>query len=220
MADLERIYDKLRKIKALEGSPTTGEAEAAAQAFYRVLARHNLSMAMWERVAEEEPRSRVNRHDVMLRNSASWRSTLFSVVARANFCRSIKGWENREYLFGEQRNIDASMEMYDWLEGLVDRVADGYPPPPGEPVRSFRNAFRYGMVIGISEALREEREKIEDPDLKAMVPVLKDAVDAAVNQEFPQLTNRRGPSLSSGAGYAIGKQEGRKVRRKRGQLPA
>lgn len=217
--NVEKIYDKLKKLKALESSTSPHEAEAAAAAFYRVLVRHNLSMREWE-MAVEQPDTGVQEKYLDLTNGATWRGSLLHVVARANQCRTLRVDSGREVVFGHQRSIDAALDMYKWLEGVIETVTATYPIPPNESVKAFRNAFRHGMVSGITRALREEQEELGNGDYRSLVLVMAKEVEDAMRAAYPETTKARPVRVSSGNGWMRGREQGSKIRRRREALPA
>lgn len=220
MAVPENIYEKLRKCKALADQATSpGEAEAAARAFHRLMAKHNLSMELWE-IEAGRSQSSVVKFDYKVKSTSVWRAHLLHVASKANYCKAIAGYDGRHYIFGTPRNVKATTELYEWLSDVVDKVAASYKAPPGENVKAFRNAFRHGMVTGIRSALSQESNEIRqrNPSLSAVVPVLIDEAEAEARKTFPRLTKLKADVDGSTRAYMLGVDEGKRVRRRVDQL--
>lgn len=208
----QSLVDKIQKLKTLaERAGTEGEMYAATTAINRLLLRHNLSMEEWER--EVGTPSSVQRRDYLLSNSASWRSRLMHVVARANLCKIVIGWRGRVYVFGTKRNLDAAFDMFKWLEQWVE-VSTGSLATEGmlmTSIRSYRNSYRLGMVTGISQALAESNNEIRmgDGASAALVPLMEQEVEAEAQRHFPNTKKQAKPRLSDVEAYYKGVQKGR-----------
>src|SRR5689334_16506295 len=123
--DWSDILDKLGKLKTLsDRAGTLAEAEAAAAAMTRLLLKYNLSMVDVTAHLDGSANP-VKRVDDPLENTAMWRTLLIYEIAKANLCDLVRlNGGKTVALFGHDHNLIVVKELYLWLVGEIDRLAD------------------------------------------------------------------------------------------------
>lgn len=154
--------EKVRLMLETKGC-TEEEAATRSAVAMRLLAKHNLDMAM---VSDKKIEDSV-RHDMKKSGGLyQWQRDLWKSVAKLNFCIyfSIKGltkgstYQNR--VIGRQENVIATEVMAGYLQQTVDRLAQDWAKSEGRNVFCREAiAYREGMADRLCARLREVREE-------------------------------------------------------------
>lgn len=153
MSEKESVARKIRKLLALAKSPNANEAASATAKARRMLIEHGLT----ERDLGEDP-GEVGVHVWREFEGAvnSCVGQLVSVVASASMCRAVimdAGKTHQWGLIGKASNTEAASAQLDFLfasmEGSLVFAGAGRG-------RTWRNDYRLGWVLAISEFLAEE----------------------------------------------------------------
>lgn len=184
----------IEKVRLMLDTRGCTEEEAATRSAVamRLLAKHNLDMAM---VADKKIEDSA-RHDMKKSGGLyQWQRDLWTAVAKLNFCVyfSIKGltkgstYQNR--VIGRQENVIATEVMAGYLQQTVDRLAQEWAKSRSMNVFcKDAIAYREGMADRLCARLREAREERLEEDRR------KAAAEA---------TRARHPSSAPGAALVV-----------------
>jgi len=201
--DVDKIIDKLRKIKAHAESAAKIGSEAEAEAFaamlQQLLLKHKIEMTDLELEAEEadEPvgTKPINWEDVKVRkNRIAWIEQLAAIVAKAYFCQIIVHARTSVItLVGRKGDVAVAEFMIVTLTRLAEKLAkkefgklyrqDRYA------AHGFKDSFLKSFVRRIHERLELERRGAESKSSTALVRINR--ADAAV-QAFLDEARRAG----------------------------
>ncbi|MFN8017408.1 MAG: DUF2786 domain-containing protein [Acidimicrobiales bacterium] len=197
------------------------EAEACMAKAQELMARHSIDQAL---VVGTGPAPAVGDAMVTIPAPyASAKASLLGAVARANRCRAVvaNGPSGTKYctLVGFPADLEATQTLFSSLSIQAVRFMLREPVPPFDGVRRFRHAFLLAYAHRIGQRLRmAERAALLEAERAAYAAgdmsgtssvgvVLADRskqVDAELERRFPNL-RARSTSISSGAGYASGR---------------
>ena len=219
------IIEKIRKLRAIteRRGATEGEALAAEQRMFRLLAKYNLEISQ---IPDDEPTERDTRieSESADRPSSVWKQFLYTAVANLNFSECFT-WRQHIIVVGTRANRIATLEMASYLMETVERLANKEAAEiPGDERRHFRHSYAEGCamrIYGRLEQMRLEaqagRMKAEDPN--SLLPALADVyqtnrarVDDFIADHFGKVY-RRTHYTSGGhdGGYILGYNAGGKV---------
>lgn len=146
---------------------TEHEAANATTQVMRLLAKHNLSMAEFDKIANPVEDINTNRLQEDGQSIPRWKTNLLNSIAHAHFCDLYltHGYRATTHvLVGRGTNVQAVKIVYSFLCDVVDSEAkaalkayEGW-----EHGKAYSNSFRLGMVSRISTRLRDEEKKIHD----------------------------------------------------------
>jgi hypothetical protein len=163
---LERVIDKVRKLRALSTSSNAFEAAAAAAAAERLLLAHELTEA---EIARHAPPARdacaaAPPLDSFPAHVPRWRSHLAAYLARIHGCATWLDptWDDAAgratwalRVAGRPGDVAIVRDLYTWLAGDVARLVAA-----AGGTRSARNAFAWGAVLGIHEHMDRVRAEL------------------------------------------------------------
>jgi hypothetical protein len=152
------IIEKIQKLRAIteRHGATEGEAIAAEQRIFRLLAKYNLEMSQ---IPDDEPTKRDTRieADSADRPSSVWKQYLYTAVANLNFSECFT-WRQHIIVVGTRANRIATLEMASYLIETVQRLANKETAEvPGDERRRFRHSYAEGCATRIYERLEQMR---------------------------------------------------------------
>ncbi len=217
----DAVLSKLNDIRSLrDRAGTQAEAEAAAAALTKMLAKYNLTMADLD-VRQANKVSEIDMHFVGIGNQARWRQTLLAVIADANFCRSVAivGVPICSVI-GTARNVAIVQSLYDNLVPEIDRLAAaGWTAAVAEKrvswfisTAEWKRGFRIGAVVGLAEAMAAAKNEAasEQQNGGALVVLLEQELDDALKRFHPK-TSIFGSASVHGSAYEEGRIVGRSL---------
>jgi len=202
------IIEAIRKLLALSKSPNEHEASLALEKAQALLLKHNLDMAAVAVTESPEPdsdRAMINEiveFDIW----QPWRPRLLNTIARRQFCHVIRTGDKEAHILGKCANVRVVVEMYNWVEPQVIRLADksGYK-------RGDKTSYIGGIIDTIARQLDIGRREFEaKPECHALVVNIQGESDRWYRQCFPNAVSRR-VSISNGSAYSHGQRDGRGV---------
>ncbi|MBV9485344.1 MAG: DUF2786 domain-containing protein [Frankiaceae bacterium] len=205
------ILERVRKLLAVAEHPNTpvAEADAAAQAAERLIAKYAIDEALLEAGAARHAVPEV-RTLVVEAPYASAKTVLVGAVARAYGVRAITlggGELTRMSLVGFATDLTAVEMLYTSL--LLQATTS--LRRQAETGRAFRRAFLIGFAAEVSDRLRTAHEEaVAETDVASTALVLRkreDEVDRALREHFPRLRQAR-VTVSSGHGLTAGRRSG------------
>lgn len=167
-APSSRIADKIAKLlKLANGNTTEAEASAAMEKVQELLANYNLTMADIEahggKTADDGKREKVKHEKSAM---YEYQRNLMKVVAEVHFCIyfasekstwSDKGqrWTRKKVhnIIGREVNVISARQMFDYLNGTIDKLANAVYPPPTNLCKSAVS-WKEGCAARLQERLR------------------------------------------------------------------
>jgi hypothetical protein len=205
------VLARIRKLLAVAEHPTTppGEADAAARAAERLVAKYAIDEALLE--ARAVTRSRPESRTLVVEAPyASAKSVLIAAVAMAHGAQAIshRGTDPaRVTLIG----FPSDLQLVDLL--YTSLLLQATTSLRRQPVtgRAFRRAFLIGFAAEVGDRLAEaRRDAVEDSGGPSTALALRDRdaeVADAVREHFPRLRSARA-TVSDGHGLAAGRRSG------------
>lgn len=166
--DMDKVVERIRKLRGLAQSSNVHEAAAAAAEAQRLMTEHRIEEASIQVGKEDEP---VSAEDVLQhmgrRLALGWERVLLNGVARANGCRTILyhcqrgyGVKGRFDIVGRKRDIDAVRYLFMMLRGEIERLADAWERDnvyDGMPLaKQAKTNFKLGAATEIQSRMREQ----------------------------------------------------------------
>lgn len=220
MSDLEKIIEKVARLRALSTSSNVHEAIAAAAAAERLIAEYRLSEADLEIDGEE---SELVEEEVFQygHNLSSWKCTLIAGLNKHYGCVGLirLGKPKRHISFGRKSDIELVKYMFSWLSLEIARLSQGACKGRG---KGFSNSFCHGAVCGVLEAMHRESEEQRSHATSTALAV----VDARLGQSQEFMTASRGKikkgmnigSARDANAYHAGKRAGAAINHRAAQL--
>jgi Protein of unknown function (DUF2786) len=208
----EDVLARVRKLLAVAEHPNTPpeEADNAARAAERMIAKHAIDTALLEAAATTHSRP-ASRTMVVEAPYASAKVTLAGVVASAHGVRAISvrgpAGPPTVVLVG----FEADLQVVDLLYTSLLLQATTSVRRQTESGRAFRRAFLIGFAAEVGERLKEaRREAVAEVGSASSALVLRNReheVDAAVREQFPRLRTSR-TTVSDRGGLIAGRRSG------------
>ena len=206
----ENVADLIRKLLALSQSSNENEAALAMSKAQALLIKYNLDMAEIKAKGEEAPddESMLINEDVTFDQYGTWQRHLVTVLSNRNFCHSIRTVEDGAIrILGRKANVRAVVEMYNWLEPQIIRlaVASGCK-------YSAKTSYCYGIIETIGSRLTESKEDYlqANTNCRALVANVQQESDGWYNQCYPTRSTRNAPVRNTYA-YQCGRSDGHGV---------
>lgn len=223
---LDRIYEKIRNLKAMANSNSVHEAATAAKKLQELLFKHNLELSgIPDRKKSEYLRDRVELGEG---RALAWKRELVFPVAAYNFCRAFyhHDVDNRGRLHrvnymgivGEPHNIEMVRYLMDYLSGEIIRLSESLWASEGYGAKvSWKQQFCYGAVQGVSEVLKEQFEKDRQAEVQTMaLVVVKDKDLQEALKKLVKLSPMSLTGATGAAGYSNGKAAGKNIQIRKG----
>ncbi len=236
--ELDNIWNKIRKIMALQESATKigeeGEAQAAAAAITRLLLKYDLSM-------EDIPNGEKIKNRVVLRDitfkvpydNLQWYSFMIGIVCTENSCQHLLGWKydgkkmvRCHKVVGREKNVEIVLYLISFLSNHFLAAAKRSRRNPDKklfvhnrqiflqtdvPVQVYMKSFLLGCVFGLERKLEEEKKAFSTSEITALTIRTSKEIEDFFEQENMQIANARKTSIKSldPVSFSKGKQVGR-----------
>lgn len=232
--ELDKIFDKIARLRALEASPgTPEEAAAAAAAVQRLAFRYNLSLKQIESAIDSGAVG-INRYWVEMElkpgSNYIWKQKLFQAICQTNFCREIynrvrtpngtSSFIDGVWVVGEEHNVRIVTDLYDYLRDTLLRLVDQYWKDiredfdrPSNYAVHYKSGFLAGAVDTITQRLQEqyEAQRKETNETTALVLVKDGELDTAVSRLFVGIDRKKSKQELHPGAYIAGVIAGKKV---------
>ena len=201
-----KIVDKIRKLLALGESPSEAEAQSAYAKAHELLRLYNLELSDITASVQSAVQGEVvdeGAHELL------YERVLMGVIATANYCAFViikgrvpgAGKASYQYkLFGREANIATTMVMFEYLRGVVRRLAD-VALRSMEVEHFVKKDFRIAMIRRLQERMEEQAiAEAQNSGGTALVVVSTEARDA-MRAAHPHLrySNVRSNDMSASA---------------------
>lgn len=207
----EDVLARIRKLLALAEHPATpaGEADAAARAAERLVAKYAIDEALLEAAAPTRSKPEIRTISID-KPYASSKTLLLGAVAHAHGVRAVtrRGDESpRVTLIGFASDLQVVDLLYTSL--LLQATTSLRRQP--ETGRAYRRAFLIGFAAEVGQRLlAAKREAMAESDTASVALALRDRdheVEAATRAEFPSLRTSR-TTVSDRRGLLAGRESG------------
>ena len=120
--DRERLLERIAKVLAMTASPSENEAAVAWTRVHTMLAEHNMTMA------DVGQRDLIGCDMHSKTDAKPWRRSLATQVGKMYFCLyffSQVPYEEGDahYFVGEKHNTTVARMMFDYITGMIERLA-------------------------------------------------------------------------------------------------
>jgi len=152
---------------------TENEAANASAHVMRLLAKYNLDITEFDKIANPVENIDQERIPNEQRSMPVWKTNLLQAIAKAHFCQIYLSHGYREtchVLVGKPTNVSAVKIVYGFLSDVVETEAkEALKHYKGfEHGKKYLNAFRLGMASRIAERLKQEMNLIQQDHVKAI----------------------------------------------------
>jgi Protein of unknown function (DUF2786) len=171
MSDIQRIIEKVQKLRKLARSDNIHEAEAAAAAADRLIQEHGLAEAQLEAQGQQvaEPVAEDATPLAAWHRASTWQRILASGLIRHYDCATYLYWDYKncnsvgnpalaQKVIGRASDIALVRYMWSWLSVEIERLAQLHKGNG----RSWLDSFRRGAVNGVLNKLFENKQKVRD----------------------------------------------------------
>lgn len=209
----------LRKIKSLlelsKDENSTHEAETAAKMAQQLMMKYNIEEA---EIHGHEPssleRSLYPVYKIMKGNEGTWIRSMFSTIAKFNFCSIVitekyvtDQYEEHFYILGSPTNIEMvtyiAEQLISRIRGIEKLYWERYT---GRDKRNtFRRGFFKGAVNGIYVKLEAQQEQFTEDDSTNALIVRK---DKELEEFKHKIFGKLGKSRSGGSSSRDGRSQG------------
>ena len=165
------IIEKIQKLRAIteRRGATEGEAIAAEERMFRLLAKYNLEISQIPDDEPTKPDTRIESESAK-RPSSVWKQYLYTAVANLNFSECFT-WRQHIIVVGTTANRIATLEMASYLVETVERLANREAAEvPGDERRRFRHSYAEGCATRIHERLEQMRVEAQAGRMKGRGP--------------------------------------------------
>lgn len=214
---LEKVIEKVRKLRALSTSSNEHEAAAAAAAAARLIQEHRLAEAALEQHVEQGARVDRDPLDTFGARVPSWKMRLSNGLAKLHGCICFSGGlgENRaSFLVGDPGDVLLVRDLYAWLVGEVVRLSLAHAGKG----QSFVNTYRCGCVDGVVAAMFLEQQAVQRTASSTALTVLEARTSAAadaLHAAFGRLRTTVRRVGGADEAYAAGRRDGAKISAKK-----
>jgi Protein of unknown function (DUF2786) len=228
--DLNKVTDKLKKLKAHAESAQKIGNEAEAQAFamkvQELLSQYKLSMSEidWNERDDNDPIDQESidygKYDIPYKESrVLWQEDLCRIIGKAYHCGIlISSHSNSLWLVGRQSDRAVAefmfVTIYRFLRNLSKREGRKHRIEARRAGAAFiaygwEESFRYGFISRLSERFEEEFRKVQSTDNSTSIIRLTNAIKEVdqwmSNQRYGSVKNKRSWNQKNSGGYDAGK---------------
>lgn len=203
MKNIEKIITKIKNLLDLaNNNPNENEALAASLKAQELLAKYNIEMADVEDVDFLEREIVEQEADLGKDKSKKWKVILASAIAKNFYCKVFtRGRGNKIFFYGYQKDVEVATKTFETLFSIGNKLArKKYYEyrKAGKNTKGIMNAYLYGFIEGIKEALEKQStalmvvtpkevneafaEMTSGPQWKKSTSSLKVSTDAAVRK--------------------------------------
>lgn len=156
----ETIMLKIKKILDLaNNNPNENEALAASLKAQELLVKYNIKMIDIEN-EDFSVRKIVEQEASLDSASKKWKKFLAPVIANNFYCKILlKGRSGRIFFYGYEKDVEVAKEVFVTLFNLGNKLARKkyYEyKKAGKQTKGVMNAYLYGFVEGVKEALEKQ----------------------------------------------------------------
>ena len=223
----KELFKKVKKLLKLAESANEHEASLAASRASDILEKYNLDMAGMEMEHDE-----VDENGVTMKSSkpAAWMEALLFTVVETYFCRSIIHGKGRYTIVGTKADVEVARYTFDYLYGIIDRLADAYIAERaedwaggrwnsgGETKKKVRYAYSRGVVKTVNSRLFEiqdnRKRDLSDKGQKCrdLVVVKNGEIRKYIDSKWGKMkTKSAGTTVGSRSAFENGKVDGKRV---------
>ena len=163
----ESAINKINNLLSVANHQTANEHEAkeAMSHVMRILAKYNLDLTEFDKIANKEEDINQEQLQNDKRNIPVWKTDLLYALSKAHFCSIYiaSGYRSKSHmLVGKPTNTQAVKILYSFLCSVIENEsAAAFSAYQGwEHGKSYCNSFKVGMVSRIRTRLAEEKAKI------------------------------------------------------------
>lgn len=208
---MSEITEKIKKLLRMRRGGTAAEVETALRLAQELAAKHGIDLALVD--PEEDPaRFRITHHETRRSARIQWECKYAGMVADQFFnvtvftCRS---WSGHRLIFvGAESDIQIALYVYNFLVGHFRRE---WNTRRGRC--RHRQAFMYGMYIGLCSKLFAAMPKSDSPSAPGIIRLEQALVRRKeyIHQQFGSLTQNDvrpdgNAQASEQAGFVAGRQ--------------
>jgi hypothetical protein len=211
---MSATIDRIRKLLALANNDAAApnEAETAHRLAERLMAAAGLSEADIGASGEVDPVSTV-RGERGVKASQKWVGILAVATSRVVGCTVYRDKASGCLVWvGTDAMRETAKELHGWLVRQVTSLgtAARKRAPEGHGRRSWLNAYRQGVAVGVGEKVREAVAARPPSELSGVALERQDAVKAAIKRCLPKLQSA-GRANPNADGFAAGIVDGQSV---------
>lgn len=215
----ERMLSRIRRLLAkAEATQFPAEAEALTAAAQERMARYSIDAAMLAATAVDQRDQPVGRRIGIDNPYESAKAVLLNAVAKANRCRSV--WTKSLgfcTVIGFEPDLDAVEALFTSLLVQATRAMTQAGARTGADARSRTRAFRQSFLAAYADRIGERLAEITQTQTRAasaepgggnLLPVLASrdrAVESALAEMFPSLTQRSTGAITDAEGWYSGR---------------
>ena len=203
--DLNKIWDKIRKISALKQSATEigeeGEAQAAAAAITRLLLKYDLSLD--DIPDEEKTKNKIVLRDIDFRvsyDNLQWFSFLIGSVCNANSCQHFTGVKMSDKnkivkvhkVVGREKNVEIVLYLVSFLSNhFLSAARKKRKISSYSSVQLFMKSFLLGCVFGLTKKLEQEKKSFTESEVTALTVRTSQEIDDFFKEQNLRITDGR-----------------------------
>lgn len=217
--DRQAIIDKLNKLMAkqvsLEEMGSLKEAEVFAAKASELMAQYQISNSELGFEEKKEPVERevIVKEEVLKKNDGRWAISLYSTIARYNFCFVILRNNGNDgiWLIGEAYNRMIVKSIVSSLKTRIREICrlelkkSGFSGNKNTWVRSFYE----GVVMGLNDQLKAQRaQMVQQVEFQSSLPMVINKNEIAIRDYIQTTFGRLGKATARGSSNADARATG------------
>lgn len=228
MDNKDKILEKIRKLLNLQkGAQEIGSIEEAANASARIqelLLKYNLELGD---IPGSKEKTNIIIHEIFVndltgfsKSEGDWMVTMFTIVAKHNFCKNIHMKGNPKHLYleiiGEKHNCETVEYMGAQLINITKKLRvkalkeaeDTFGPISNK--KSFYRSYGKSFAAAIAVKLREQDKAnaAKYSGTNALVIRNNEAIAKVVEENYGELASSRRRTLKNKIGATLGYRDG------------
>lgn len=217
----ESIIKKIQKLLAKASSTDSiHEREALLLKAQELLLEYNLDASHLDLKVE------VGILEEQLNYYDDWESTLLRVIAKNNFCRTVRQpWNKKINVIGKSNNISVCIYLHKFFNStllelsiksymkMCDERLGGQDPSKAQK-NKYLNEYLLDGVHGIAYKMRMQKEEaMNNAKVSDLILINDTDVQKYVDEKYPNLRKSRGGSYNPmGSGYSNGFNDGSNIK--------
>lgn len=224
MGKIKKILETIKKLLAMgEGKSNAGnsealkhEAETAMRKAQELMIKHNVSMEEVDEADEDDEEEYVD--DLFYRCIKPVTEDVYirGILIHFYFIKLYRGGHRKRgglifKIVGKKENVEVAKYIWSYLKRTFKDLWHTWKKESGCPTTS-RGDFYYGVYLGLTEKLEEERKRLEkDQRISKALVVIDNKLTKYADKCYPKAGDRgekspiRGDKESMRAGYEDGK---------------
>ncbi|MCR4338211.1 MAG: DUF2786 domain-containing protein [Candidatus Omnitrophica bacterium] len=209
------ILNKIQKLLALSNSPNENEALSAAQKASELMLRHHISREdLPDKIEKPVQIEQMVFERAIGSNRNKFNGALAALVSDFFNCK-ILWYGNQLELIGRREDLDTVLYLYQAFRNQINSLADKIWERgcfPGEHGKSWKHAFRYGMMAKLREKLNNQKSATVNTSSNHSLVVF-DSVKKGVENYFSRLKTGKAltSKVTSHSGWDNGYKNGDKL---------